>query len=70
MKQSWIGSIEIRHRTGEPVMARPRRGDVQCCSLTLAEVKECKYKSADEVVWSSLEFGGDFPEERIGRKCR
>ncbi|MEU9038059.1 polymorphic toxin-type HINT domain-containing protein [Streptomyces sp. NPDC048352] len=44
--------------------------DVQYRSLTLDEIKAYKYKSADEVVWASIEVGGDFPEERRGRRRR
>lgn len=44
--------------------------DVQYRSLTLDEVKAYKYKSAEEVVWSSLEVRGDFPDERRGRRRR
>jgi ParB-like chromosome segregation protein Spo0J len=42
--------------------------DVQYRSLTLDEVKADKYKPAEEVVWSALEVGGDFPDERRRRR--
>ncbi|MGV9691729.1 polymorphic toxin-type HINT domain-containing protein [Streptomyces sp. NPDC003444] len=44
--------------------------DVKYRSLTLDEVKAYGYKSADEVVWASIEVGGDFPEDRRGRRRR
>ncbi|MET7655882.1 hypothetical protein, partial [Streptomyces sp. NPDC005486] len=53
------------------VAAAKRAGiDVQYRALTLDEVKEYGYKSADEVVWAAVEVGGDFPELRRGRRRR
>ncbi|MFJ8361032.1 polymorphic toxin-type HINT domain-containing protein [Streptomyces sp. NPDC093984] len=44
--------------------------DVPYRSLSLDEIKAYKYRSADEVVWASVEVGPDFPEERRGRRRR
>ncbi|PKV77095.1 RHS repeat-associated core domain-containing protein [Streptomyces sp. TLI_146] len=79
-RDGWVGEpIEVYEHLGRRYVinghhrlaAAKKAGiDVQYRSLTLDEVKAYKYKSADEVVWASIEVGGDFPEERRGRRRR
>ncbi|OAR25051.1 hypothetical protein A8W25_28725 [Streptomyces sp. ERV7] len=79
-RDGWVGGpIEVYEHLGRRYVinghhrlaAAKKAGiDVQYRSLTLDEVKAYKYKSADEVVWASIEVGGDFPEERRGRRRR
>ncbi len=79
-RDGWVGEpIEVLEHLNRRyvinghhrVSAAKKAGiDVQYRSLTLDEVKAYKYKSADEVVWASVEVGGDFPEERRGRRRR
>lgn len=79
-KDGWVGEpIEVFEHVNRRyvinghhrVSAAKKAGiDVRYRALTLDEVKAYGYKSADEVVWASVEVGADFPEERRGRRRR
>lgn len=42
--------------------------DVQYRSLSLEEVQAYGYKDVDQVIWSAVEVGRDFPTNRRGRR--